>query len=97
QYRNNFDKTLTEINELFKEPLTEEEQQLLNLINLLSNEITNLADLMGDMASNVKGNNYTEEDLEAILYPQASTITDIDSAILCINGDGKDINNICSQ
>lgn len=96
QYRNNFDKTLANINELFEEPLTSEEQQLLQLINLLSNEITTLADTMGGMASNIKENKFTEEELEAILFPQASTITDLDSAILCINGSGEDVNSICN-
>lgn len=96
QYRINFDKTLTDINELFKEPLTPEEEQLLKIINLLGIEITNLADNMGEMASNIKGNNFTQEELEAILFPKASTLTDLDSAILCINGSGKDVNNICN-
>ena len=96
QYRNNFDKTLTDINELFKEPLTPEEEQLLKIINLLGIEITNLADTMGEMASNIKGNNFTQEELEAILFPKASTLTDLDSAILCINGSGEDVNNICN-
>ncbi|MEW5820084.1 MAG: hypothetical protein AB1782_07810 [Cyanobacteriota bacterium] len=95
KYRTNFNKTLDLINTSFSYPLSDDEVKLLNIINFLSTEILNLADQMGGLGKDVKGNKFTTENLNAILHPDASNITNFDSTIICISGNNIDNGTSC--
>ena len=95
KYRNDFEKTLAILRELLESSDKIEDQRLIEMINILSEEILFLADSMASLGKGVTGNKFTEEDLERVLHPNASLVTDIDSALICISGNGNDTGIIC--
>lgn len=97
QDRAKFDNLLTLINQQFPSPLSSEDQSLINLINYLGGQITSLADQLGTTGKGLTGNNLTSEDINAILYPNASVTTHIDSSIICSTTNGTDSGIDCSK
>ncbi len=97
QYRNNFEKTYSEILERYQSlPDKENHTSLYTLIMILSDEILLYADLMAALGEEIKNKKFTEEELQKIIHPQASTITHLDSAIICATGEGEDSGYSCN-
>lgn len=71
-----------------------------NIINILSGQINSLYDNLYPqltlMADNGIGYVPSLAEMEAILHPQASLVTDVDSQIICQTGAGQDAGHQCN-
>lgn len=67
------------------------------LANVLSDEILSLANnILSTQDSFVQATGNQMQTLEAILHPNASAITDMDSAIICVAGENTDSGTVCN-
>jgi hypothetical protein len=95
QDRTLFEKTLNNLNEQLDSINDPERAVIKELVNVLAFEIIHYADETAEMTNTLSNNKYTIEELEAIIASNASTITHLDSTIICISGDNVDSGEMC--
>jgi hypothetical protein len=92
-----FDLYLSQINSQLANPQTETDKAIKAIVNLLAGEINTLADHMAALGKDVpSGYDVPVEVVQKILEPNASTETDLRSAIICATGKGEDTGVQCN-
>lgn len=86
----------TDLVNMLKNSQNQDDKNILAIVTFLVDDIKMINNNLYNIAGNVKpGVVNSAETYEAVLHPQSSTLTDLDSAIICNTGDGTDKGTEC--
>jgi Flp pilus assembly pilin Flp len=86
-----FDINLENINKQLENSTNPNDQNIKAIVNILADEILTLANNMSEQGQSLPtGYNLPLEDIQQLLEPDASNISNIDAAIICQTGNGED-------